>query len=230
MKIRNPFVIRCLGFVAGILIRLWIGTLNYRLHFPAGIDHPTNPRHSRYIYAIWHESILFATTFRALIHVLISQHADGELIAQVCRYLRFKVVRGSSTRGGAQALLALMDVSQYSHLLVTPDGPRGPRRKVQIGLIFLASKTGLPIIPCGIGYEKEWRANSWDRFAVPKPFSKVYGIGSHAIHIPPSLNRRQLDYYLDLVEKQMLELTEIAEEWAKTGQRSALSKIKIPPT
>jgi lysophospholipid acyltransferase (LPLAT)-like uncharacterized protein len=215
MKLRHPWLIRCLTLLAACLIRLWMRTLRLRLYPPPGTGpHPSDPRRARFIYAFWHEALLCPTALPAKIHVLISQHADGELIAQVCRHLRYGLVRGSSTRQGTQALLQMLKISRRSNLLITPDGPRGPRRRVQRGLVFVASRTGLPVIPCGVGYERAWRAPSWDRFAVPYPFTKAVCIGAPPIHVPPDLDRDGLERYRLLVEQQMHAATTAAERLA----------------
>jgi lysophospholipid acyltransferase (LPLAT)-like uncharacterized protein len=198
-----------------------MGTVHYCIVQLDTDTHPANARRRRYIYAFWHETILFPTRLGANTHALISHHADGELIAQTCRHLRIKTVRGSSRRGGTQALFELMEISKTSHLMVTPDGPRGPRRRVQMGLIFLASHTGLPIIPCGVGYEKAWRFGSWDRFALPWPWTRAVAVVSAAIHVPPRLRRVELDRYRDLVEQRLLEATERAERVATGGRAGA---------
>ena len=134
-----------------------MGTIRYRIAMADPAVYPADPRRQRYIYAFWHESILVATGFHTKIQILISQHADGELIARVCRHLGVGTIRGSSTRGGSQALLELMRASKQAHLLVTPDGPKGPRRQLALGIIFLASITGLPIVPVGVGFASAWR-------------------------------------------------------------------------
>ena len=164
MKLRNPILIRTLGFVIAWVVRLWIGTLLYRYR-PLGLNFDPHQRglRERYIYALWHENMLLLAYqyARPDIHVLISRHADGQLIAEVCRHLGFRTVRGSTTRGGAEALLQMTHLGGKSHLAITPDGPRGPRRTVQIGLAYLAARTGMPVVPVGIGFSKPWRLRSW---------------------------------------------------------------------
>ncbi len=220
MKIRHPWLVRLVGFLAALVIRLWMSTLRYRYHFADGTQHPADPNDQRFIYAFWHESILFPTLLRTKIHILISHHADGEMITRACHHLGFGVVRGSTTRGGTKALMQLISISSRSHLMVTPDGPRGPRRKVQLGLVFLASITGLPIIPVGVGYASAWRAKSWDRFALPRPWTTAYGVTGEPISVPKKLNRESLERYRDLVEQRMLETTQLAEDWASgTGRK-----------
>jgi lysophospholipid acyltransferase (LPLAT)-like uncharacterized protein len=226
MKFRHPGLLRGLGFLGAWLIRGLVSTLQCRMDLVACGPQPTDPRRQRFIYAFWHETMLFATQFPTRVHALISQHADGELIAQVCRNLRIGVVRGSSRRGGTEALLALLEVAQKSHLAITPDGPRGPRRRVQPGVIFLAAKTGLPIVPFGVGYAQAWRAPSWDRFAVPYPFTMATCVGAAPIYVPAVLDLQGLEKYRRLLEQRLLVATEDAERWAlgqpRRGQQPVL--------
>src|SRR5260370_36744992 len=172
MKLRNPWLIRLLGFLGAWLIRGWMGTVRYCFAFADKV-HPADVRRERFIYAFWHEAILFPAATRAKIHILISQHADGELIARMCRHLGHGVVRGSSTRRGGIALPELLRCSKRSHLAVTPDGPRGPRRQVKMGAIFLASLTGPPILPPRIGFSEPWRLGGWVRRATRGAWSTV---------------------------------------------------------
>jgi lysophospholipid acyltransferase (LPLAT)-like uncharacterized protein len=85
---------------------------------------------------------------------------------------------------------------------------------VQPGLTFLASRTGMPIVPCCFGYRKAWRLNSWDRFAIPVPFSPVVAVHGEPIRLPPHLGRDALERERVRVENAMLETTRLAEEWA----------------
>lgn len=221
MKIRSPWILGGLALAGAGLIRLWMATLRSRMYFSEGVRHPADVRRGRYIYAFWHESMLYPATFRTPIHVLISQHRDGEFIARVCRFLGFGVARGSTTRGGTAALLQLNRHSKRTHLAVTPDGPRGPRRRVQPGLIYLASLTGLPIVVGGVAYSSAWRARSWDRFAVPKPWSTVTCVVGPAVTVPARLDRNGLERYRLLVEERLTAATEAAERWAQGGPHPA---------
>src|SRR5262245_687324 len=199
MKIRHPLLIRALSFVIAWIIRLWIGTLRYRYrHLGPNVD-PHQPGLRRhYIYAFWHEYMLLLAYQYAGpdIYVLISQHADGQLIAEVCRHLGFSTVRGSTTRGGAEAVRQMMRFGREAHLAITPDGPRGPRRKVQQGLVYLAARTGLAIVPIGIAYSKSWRMGSWDRFALPKPWSLAVCITGEPIEVSGDPDRALFDEYV----------------------------------
>jgi hypothetical protein len=215
MKLRNPSLIRFVAFIASLLIRAWMSTLRFRLFYQEGRVHPADPRRERFIYAFWHETLLAPTIRKTRVRILISLHADGEFIAQVCRLLGFGVVRGSPKRGGSLALLELLDSAAHAHLIVTPDGPCGPRRQLKLGIVYLASRSGLPIVPIGVGYPRAWRARSWDRFVVPYPFSTMYGVVGPAIHVPPGLDREELERYRQLVEERMLAATAAAERWAR---------------
>jgi lysophospholipid acyltransferase (LPLAT)-like uncharacterized protein len=221
MKLRSPWLIRLAARLIAWVIRALMSTIRYQVVF-LGREHPVDPRQERYIYAFWHESMLLPTVVRTEICVLISRHADGELIARACERLGIAAVRGSSTRGGSEALLGMLGVGRDLHLAVTPDGPRGPRRRVQMGTIFLASRTGLPIVPFGVAYQRAWRFRSWDRFALPKPWSRAFAVIGQALPVPAGLDRPQMERYRLLLEEQMLSLTAAAERWAETGIEPAL--------
>jgi lysophospholipid acyltransferase (LPLAT)-like uncharacterized protein len=217
MKIRHPALIKAGGFAAAMVIRSMVSTYRFRKRFLDPACDPHLPGQSeRFLYAFWHEDLLVPSHRYGWTptKVLISQHADGELIAQTCRHLGLGVVRGSTTRGGVGALREILALKKQKHIVVTPDGPRGPRRQVQPGLTFLASRTGLPLVPCGFGYRRAWRLNSWDRFAVPVPFSPVVLVTGEPIRLGPDLGRDALERERIRVESAMLEATRLAEQWA----------------
>jgi lysophospholipid acyltransferase (LPLAT)-like uncharacterized protein len=214
MKLRHPLLIKGLGLLGALAIRQWMGTLDIRFDLAASGRQPIDPRETRYVYAFWHETLLLATVVRTKVCVLISNHADGEFIAQVCRHLRIGVVRGSTTNGGVGGLWDLLAAARHSHLAMTPDGPKGPRRRVQLGTIFLASKTGLPIVPFGVGFAKAWRARTWDQFAVPIPYSRATLVGAVPVCVPPTLEINDLAHYRDLVQERLQAATDEAERWA----------------
>jgi len=170
------------------------------------------------IYAYWHSFILVPVyTARNLgIKVLISQHRDGEYIAQVIERFGFSTIRGSSTRGGTKALLKLIkNPNDRATLAITPDGPRGPRFVVQPGIIFLGQKTGLPIIPVSLGLTSYWELPSWDKFRIPKPFSKAALIYGDPINIPPKLDKAKFKEYRILLEKRLKKMNIEAEQLVK---------------
>jgi hypothetical protein len=218
MKVRHPFLIRLAGLVIAWVVRLWISTLRHRTRF---IDRAVDPHRpapgQRFIYAFWHETLLLpaAAYSSRRAAVLISQHADGEMIARASRHLGLAVVRGSTTRGGIEAMRQLMRLKDRADIVITPDGPRGPRRQVQPGLIYLAARTGTPIVPTGHGYQKAWRIPSWDRFAIPYPFAAAVTLVGEAIHVPAKVSREQLEQYRLRVEQELNRLTDLAEDLAR---------------
>jgi lysophospholipid acyltransferase (LPLAT)-like uncharacterized protein len=226
MKIRHPGLIKSLAMVGSVALRGWISTLSvhYRPLGPNIDPYQHGGLSERYIYTFWHEyMILLCRYARRNIHILISRHADGELIAQVCKHIGFSVVRGSTdargtSKGGVEALWQMCRISERDHLVITPDGPRGPRRKVHPGLAYLASRTGLPIMPIGVGYERCWRMSSWDRFALPYPGSLACGVTAEPIYVPPEADRSELEVYCQRVEQQLLELGDLAEAYARSGR------------
>ncbi|MFL5339469.1 MAG: lysophospholipid acyltransferase family protein [Gemmataceae bacterium] len=223
MKLRNPRLIRWLAFAFAGVLRAWLATLRYRIVWADGRPHPRPADSGHYLYALWHESLLVPAFVRMKLFALISRHTDGEFIAQVCGFLGYGVVRGSTTRGGAAALHELMQAARAGSLLVTPDGPRGPRRKVQSGLVYLSSRTGLPIVFIAVGFARAWRARSWDRFAAPWPGSTVCVIVSAARPMPAALDRPAQERHRRGLEREFLQLTAAAEAWAAGGSRPAFA-------
>jgi lysophospholipid acyltransferase (LPLAT)-like uncharacterized protein len=223
MKIRRGWLIRGVGFAVAWVVRLWVGTVRYHYR-PLGPNlDPARPDfRGRYLYAFWHENILIPAYHygRPDIWVLISQHADGRLIAEACRHLRFRTVAGSTTRQGVQAVRRMVKLGKVGHLAITPDGPRGPRRRVQPGLIYLAAKTGLPVVPIGIAFSGAWRMRSWDRFALPHPYSAAWCVTTEPIRVPPDAGRERLEEYRLRVEQALERATRAAEERAARGKEA----------
>ncbi len=136
------------------------------------------------IICFWHARMLMipASIPRWDGYVLISSHRDGAFIADAMRLIGIKTVRGSSTRGGARAMLEMVRKARRlgCDLGITPDGPRGPREVIQPGTVQLAMKTGLPLLPVCYATRRHWRARSWDRFYIPSPFTRgVFMFGDY---------------------------------------------------
>jgi lysophospholipid acyltransferase (LPLAT)-like uncharacterized protein len=229
MKLRRPCLIKAVAFVLALVMRLWMSTLRFRYR-PVGrhIVPPYLQSHERFIYAFWHETLLLPTyIYGQTVCSLISHHADGELVAHICKHLRIRIVRGSTTRGAVQALRKLLKMSRRIHLALSPDGPQGPRRCVQPGIIYLASRTGLPIVPAGFAFERPWRTRSWDRFALPRPWSRGVCVTTAPIHVPPNADKAELERRRLQVETALRWAIEAAErlagdrQTAETGERAA---------
>jgi hypothetical protein len=220
MKIRNRRLISAVSWLGAQVVRGWMATVRYKYR-PLGpiLDPWLMDSPGRYIYAFWHENMLgpLYQYARPDVHVLISKHADGQLIAELARHMGFDLVRGSTSKGGVEAVRQMLRISQTAHIAVTPDGPRGPRRQVQPGLVYLAARTGLPVVPFGVGYPRPWRMKSWDRFAVPRPFSCMTCVTPEPIAVPADVSREELEYHRLRIERTLLELSDLAETWAETG-------------
>jgi lysophospholipid acyltransferase (LPLAT)-like uncharacterized protein len=177
LKIEGRLARWLIAFGVGLL-RIWACTLRFELDDRAAIA--GRPVSQNYIGALWHNRLLiFPLVLRRFFQnrtgaALISASRDGDLLTNAIERFGFDVVRGSSSRMGASALLQLSDtLAAGRDVVMTPDGPRGPAYELGPGIIFLAQKTGAPVLPMNVEYSSCWRLQSWDRFIVPRPFSKV---------------------------------------------------------
>src|SRR5215813_14992247 len=145
-------------------------------------------------------------------HVLISQHGDGEIIARIIARFGHQAVRGSSTRGGAGALRALIKLGRAGKdLVVTPDGPKGPRQVAKLGVIQLAKATGLPIVPLAFACSTKQRFSSWDHFMVPYPFSRGLFLYGKPMYVSREGDELALEADRLVLETELNRLTEEAE-------------------
>lgn len=164
------------------------------------------------VFAAWHGEMLPQIYFHRGqgVSVLISEHGDGELIARVAARYGFRTVRGSTSRGAARAILALVRELEDGHdLAITPDGPRGPARSFAPGTLLVAQRGKAPIVPAVVHASAAWRLRSWDRFMIPKPFARVtiaYGDPLHVV----AADRRPDDEQVEAVRQRMLALDEVA--------------------
>ncbi len=232
MKLRNPTLIKAAGLAGAWLLRAWVGSLRYR-YCPLGpnLNPCSRSVRGRYIYAFWHENLLLPAYHYGghNFHVLISQHADGQLMTEMIHRLGFKAIRGSTTRGGIEAVRRLLGLGSDVHLGITPDGPRGPRRHVQMGLIWLSARLGMPIVPAGFAYHRPWRMKSWDRFALPRPGSRATCVTGEPIVVAQHTERDLLEEYRTYTEQRLLEATAAAEGWAETGVPPIRPAAAVPP-
>lgn len=219
MKLNHPLITKIAGLAATSLVRTWMGTLDMRwVLYDPSVDPALGTERPR-LYLFWHENVLLPLdrAGHADLTMLLSRHRDAEILSRVAHHLGFGVVRGSTFDGASSALRDLIRLARRGHLTMTPDGPRGPRRVMALGPIFLASKLGLPIVPMGFGYDRPWRMNSWDRFALPRPFSRARAVIGPEIRLPRRLDRDGLEHYRREVERMITRLSQEAEAWAEAG-------------
>ena len=158
-----------------LVIRALAGTWRYRVVNGEAVDGLRRNRQPL-ILALWHGQMLVPLWHHRGqdIGILISEHRDGEIIARIAEALRLRTVRGSTSRGAGRALVGLVRALSDGHdIAITPDGPRGPAESFAPGALVAAQRAAAPIVAIGVHAERAWRLRSWDRFLIPKPFSRV---------------------------------------------------------
>jgi lysophospholipid acyltransferase (LPLAT)-like uncharacterized protein len=148
-------------------------------------------KRKNFITAFWHGSMMIGWYLQRNKNTaaLVSQSKDGEVLARTLEKWNYRVVRGSSSIGGNEALSKMVElISNNFSLAITPDGPRGPIYKMKAGAVVSAKKTDTPLFLVGIGIKKKIILKSWDGFEIPKPFTKVVAVYSEPIYIKDSLS------------------------------------------
>jgi lysophospholipid acyltransferase (LPLAT)-like uncharacterized protein len=163
------------------MIKMLAGT--WRFH-QTGLE-PWKPP---FIFVLWHSRILplLALHRRQGVVLLISRHRDGEYLADLAEGWGYRSVRGSTRRGGEVGLLGIVRALQSGAVVaMTPDGPRGPRERVQPGAVAAAQHAGVPIVAVGARTTSAWYLRSWDRMCIPKPFAALDVRYAGPLHIGP---------------------------------------------
>lgn len=189
-----------------MLIRALSLTLRYQFSDPHGVGKIDAGQ--RLIWIFWHNRILCQPIIyrkylrHRRISVLTSASKDGAIIAQTVKWFGLGAVRGSSSKRGAQAVSEMVDCLQGgADMGITPDGPRGPRYTLAIGPVRLAQITGAHLVSLAVNPEKYWQLRSWDRFRIPKPFSRVHVTFAEPISIASDapdleIERQRVETYL----------------------------------
>ncbi len=210
IRLKNP------GKPVAWLIRVIAGTLRCRIINHAGLHYPSD---ERAIWVFWHNRMFMIPWLRETLipgqegAFLTSPSGDGQVIAEACADFKLKPVRGSSSRRGAQAMVELAHYVKTGHDIgVTPDGPRGPRYRMNLGVIKLAQLTGAKLMPVHVRYDRAIRFRTWDGFLLPVPFSGV----EVEFGVPYTVPRRMTDEECEVqrvaLEKLMVEGT--GEGWS----------------
>lgn len=185
---------RLLSFLLRLLASTWRVSI-----------HGTQPT-SACVVAFWHDEMLPVWhAFRNGSAVgLTSSSSDGELLARLLLDWNYTVVRGSSSQGGREALNAMVDAASAHVVLVTPDGPRGPRHECKPGAVLAAQRARVPLVLCRVRMQRATVLNkSWDRFRVPHPFSRVRIVFGEPVMIPTSANREQIEKLVNITTKHL---------------------------
>ncbi|MDH3215782.1 MAG: lysophospholipid acyltransferase family protein [Candidatus Krumholzibacteria bacterium] len=207
------------AFLGACLIRLWGRT--WRIRF---IDEDVLEQARKVspavIYTFWHGRLLaLAYSYRSQsVHVLASEHRDGELMGQTIRFLGFGHVRGSSSRGGARAIRQLVDkLRQGFDLGISVDGPKGPKHVFKSGSLEIAKLTGCALIPITASSKRHWALSSWDSFQLPKPFTKVFVRVGEPVFVSSDATPEVLEEKRLQVERVLRAITESNDAAVSTG-------------
>ena len=174
------------GAILHRVYRVWCRTLRYTEINRAAIE--THTRNGRpVVLCLWHDELFPLIYLKRDLNIiaLVSQSADGDLLAGVLERMGLETARGSSSRGGVRALLGAARRMREAKLCacVTVDGPRGPRHRAKEGAIFLARRAGAPLVPIRLFMERSHAFGSWDRFQLPLPFSRVTMVCGDGFHV-----------------------------------------------
>jgi len=166
------------------------------------------------IFAFWHGRLLmmpFAWSGRPATS-LVSRHADGEILSRILRRFGIRSARGSTSRGAHGGIRAMLRAYQGgAHLAFAPDGPRGPRERVQIGIIELARRTGAPVVPIGFGASGGWFLPTWDRCFLPRPFARGVFIFGDGLFVSPGADRPAMEAARADLERRLIAVTATAD-------------------
>ena len=179
------------------------------------------------IYTVWHGRILLLPWLygrRYRIHALTSRSRDGEILSRFVQGFGIRVVRGSSSRGGARALRSLARVIRDvgENVLIVPDGPRGPRHVAQNGAVMLARMTGAPMVPLALGAAPCRVLRSWDAFVVPHLFARAAVVFGEPIAVPRDGDRAVLEAKRRELEAVLNDVTDAADRAASGNHVLAL--------
>ncbi len=201
--------------VASLLIKLVALTLKLEM---VGREHLERLRKEKQsvLFAFWHNRLLYVCYFLRgeNLTMMISQSRDGELIARVARHFGIASIRGSSSKGGLRAVADLAGIlTQGGNGGITPDGPRGPKYKVQIGALLAAKKAAVPILPVSISFNRQKIFNSWDRFRFPLPFARAALVFGDPFVVPNNARGEALERLRGELEGRLKQVTEQSDRY-----------------
>mgnify|MGYP001294721218 FL=1 len=169
-----------------------------------------------YVLAFWHGTMLLPWFLHRNdgFAALTSKSKDGDLLAKQLKHWKYKVVRGSSSKGGDVALGIMIDHAKNGYsIAITPDGPRGPEHEFKAGAVITAKKSGVPVVLMGIGIKSKKKLKSWDKFQIPNPFSNVKVIYSDLVYVDSKLSYDDTSKIIDECEGKLIALQDEAEKF-----------------
>ena len=218
ISLKRRFYLWLGAHVGGLFIRLLKITVNLKT---IGEEHREKlmADGGRYIMVFWHGNMMIPMIrhINEGIIALVSQHGDGEILAHILKNIGCGLVRGSTTRGGARAIVEMSRLFQsQAQIAITPDGPKGPYREMKIGAVALAHRTGVPILPVSVCTSRPKFLRSWDKFLFVKPFVRCVMIYGEPIRIDQEFTNDELDDKQLFVEQELYRLDAAAESFFTT--------------
>ncbi|KAB2907816.1 MAG: lysophospholipid acyltransferase family protein [Ignavibacteriales bacterium] len=211
----NKAFLRRLGFsIANPLISFVCASLIKKVVNGAAIEE-LEKKGERFVVAFWHGKMLYGWyRFKKSGSAgLTSQSKDGDILAEVLRKWGYRVIRGSSSKGGRAALNEMIAaINDGKNLCITPDGPKGPPMEMKAGAAVVANKTGVPLILMGISYKRKSKLRSWDRFEIPHPFSFIKIAYSDPIYFNQEISREELSGRLPEIQKEFNRVQALADK------------------
>lgn len=210
-----------LGAAGKVLLKPALGLLCRTLGVEAINEEPSarlREKGEPFALAFWHGTMLYAWRRhrRQGMTGLTSQSKDGDVLARLLTGWGYRVVRGSSSKGGSEALDLMTDaLANGSSIAVTPDGPRGPARAMKPGAVVAAKRANVPLVLMGVGYEKKRTLGGWDRFEIPKFFTRVRIVYSDPIWVEPNADRARVDEIIMECERELNRLQDAAGAFAQ---------------
>lgn len=215
--VKNFLIQKILGFIAAIYI--------YVVSITSKIKHINNTVPEQYwkndqpfILAFWHSQLMmisFSWKNKKKLNILASGHSDGRFGAIIGEYFRLNNIPTYNKNKNISLRPIFKLLQQNNYIGIAPDGPRGPKEKISEGIIKIAKKTKIPIIPLGFWSSKNFQLKSWDSFLISKPFSKCSFVWGEAIKIPEDSTNQEIINFQNILENNINECIKVAKKNCK---------------
>jgi lysophospholipid acyltransferase (LPLAT)-like uncharacterized protein len=214
-SLRERILLWLVSWAAYLAISLIGPTLRYSISWEEPPSPPDATFEKPVIYSFWHRAVFAGAWLwrKASVAVMVSRSFDGEYIARTIEKLGFVAIRGSSSRGGAKALLGLKSqLEQGIPVVFTIDGPRGPKYVAKPGPVLLSRASALPMAAFYVALSDAWVLNTWDALMIPKPFSKTLVRFSAKVRVPAEADDAQMAEFHTQLQSALERVTRFAEE------------------
>jgi len=214
-EVKKDFLRTIGNFLIDKAVNLLCKSLKVGIRNKENVD-KLRQENKNFIIVFWHGTMLLPWYLHRneKVAALISKSKDGDLLAKLLRKWNYQVIRGSSSSGGDVALSIMIDYAKNNNsLAITPDGPRGPAKKMKAGAVITAKKSGLPLILMGAAYMKKRELKNWDRFQIPAFLSKANIIYSEPVYVDKNLDYNSTSEMINFCEAKLNELQTEAERF-----------------